>query len=90
MVVGLLVYTQEQGISRLMKKNHPNILVIFIPTNNTSELHPIDVILQRKLKYAFKVEFNTWTTSVIKEHTDNGQEPCVDFKMSNFKPRMCN
>ncbi len=55
-----------------IKEDHPNILVIVIPTNCTIELQPTYVILQRPLKHAFKVEFNTWTTSVIKEWIDNG------------------
>jgi len=49
-----------------MKKYHLTILVIFILANCTSELQPQDVVLQQPLKHAFKVEFNTWTTSVIK------------------------
>jgi hypothetical protein len=49
-----------------MKKYRLAILVIFIPTNYTSELQPLDVVLQQPLKHAFKVEFNTWSTSVIK------------------------
>ncbi len=72
-----------------MKKDHPNIMVIFILVNCTNELQLADVILQWPLKHAFKVEFNTWTSSIIKEHINNGQEPCVDFKMNNLKPRMC-
>jgi hypothetical protein len=72
-----------------MKKDHPNIMVIFILVNCISELQLADVILQWPLKHAYKVEFNTWTTLVIKEHINNGQEPCVDFKMNNLKPRMC-
>jgi hypothetical protein len=47
------------------------------------------VILQQPIKHVFKVQFNTWTIIVIKEYIDNGQEPCVDFKMSSFKQKMC-
>lgn len=47
------------------------------------------MILQQPIKHVFKVQFNTWTIIVIKEYIDNGQEPCVDFKMNNFKQKMC-
>ncbi len=49
-----------------IKKKHPNILVVFVPTNCTNELQLVDVIIQRPLKHAFKVNFNKWTTNVIK------------------------
>jgi hypothetical protein len=39
-----------------MRKYHPTILVIFIPTNCTSELQPLNVVLQQPLKHAFKVD----------------------------------
>jgi hypothetical protein len=55
-----------------MKETHPNILVIFIPANYTNVLQSIDVILQWLLKHAFKVQFNSWTTVVIKQQIEDG------------------
>jgi hypothetical protein len=89
MGVGLLVYTQEQKVSRLYERKSPQHFGHLHTRNCTSEIQLANVILQIPLKHEFKVEFNTWITSIIKEQVDNGQEPYVDFKMSNFKPRMC-
>ncbi len=33
--------------------------------------------------------FNTWTTIAIKEKIDNEQKPCVNFKISKPKQKMC-
>lgn len=41
-----------------MKKDHPNIFVIFIFTNYTSESQLANVILQQPLKHALKIQFN--------------------------------
>ncbi len=36
-------------------------MLIFVFVNCTSELQPTNVILQKPLKHAFKVYFNSWT-----------------------------
>jgi hypothetical protein len=41
-----------------IKKKHPNILVVFVLANCTSELQLVDVIIQQPLKHAFKVNLN--------------------------------
>jgi hypothetical protein len=64
-------------------------LLIFVPTNYISELHPIDVILHKPFKHAFKVPFNSWTSQTITNQINDGQEPIVDFKMGNLKPKIC-
>ncbi len=66
------------------KKKHANILLIFVPISYTIELHPINVILQKPFKLAFKVHFNSWTFQTIKDWIDDGQEP-----MGNMKPKIC-
>jgi hypothetical protein len=53
-------------------------------------LQPANVILQRSLKHAFKVQFNAWIITIIKKQIGNGQHPNVDFKMNNLKPKLCN
>jgi hypothetical protein len=54
-----------------MKKEHTNILLIFVPINCTSEFQPTNVILQKPLKHAFKVHFNSWTSQTIKDQIDD-------------------
>jgi hypothetical protein len=64
--------------------------MIFIPTNCTNVLQLVDVILQHPLKHhAFKVPFNYWTNTVIKQKIKDGQNQHIDFKMNNLKPRIC-
>jgi len=41
------------------------------------------------LKHVFKINFNKWTTNVIKQQICDGKEPLIDFKMSNLKPQIC-
>lgn len=64
-------------------------MLIFVPTNYTIELQPINVILQKLVKHAFKVHFNSWTFQTIKDRIDDGHEPMVDFKMDNMKSKFC-
>lgn len=47
------------------------------------------MILQKSLKHAFKVHFNSWTFQIIKDQIGDWQKPKVDFKMANLKPRIC-
>ncbi len=48
------------------------------------------MILQKPLKHAFKVHFNSWTSQTIKDQIVDEQEPKVDFKINNLKPRIYN
>jgi hypothetical protein len=43
-------------------KEHTNILLIFVHVNCTNYFQPTDMILQKPLKHAFKVHFNSWTS----------------------------
>jgi hypothetical protein len=47
------------------------------------------VILQKPLKHASKICFNSWISQTIKDQIDDGQKPKVDFKMANLKPKHC-
>jgi hypothetical protein len=58
-----------------MKETNKNILVIFIPTNYIDVLQPTNVILQWSLKHAFKTQFNSWTTAIIKQQIENNKNP---------------
>jgi hypothetical protein len=72
----------------LDQEKHANILLIFIHVNYTIELQPINVILQKPLKQAFKVHFNSWNFQTIKDRIDDGHEPMVYFKMGNMKSKI--
>jgi hypothetical protein len=56
-----------------LKKKHTNSLLIFVPTNCTNKLQPINVILQKPLKHAFNVHFNSWNSQTIKDQIDDGK-----------------
>ena len=72
-----------------IKVDHPNILVIYVPTNYISKLQLANVILQKPLEHAFKEYFNRWTSQIIKEQIDKGEESKVEFRMSNLKLCPC-
>ncbi|KAL2623471.1 hypothetical protein R1flu_003676 [Riccia fluitans] len=46
-------------------ETHPEICLIFVPTNCTSELQPTDVILQRPFKPAFQQHYSKWYVEQI-------------------------
>ena len=62
--------------------------MIFVHANCTSKLHPVDVILQRSYKHAFKLEFHNWTTTEVKLQIEANGELEVDLSTSNLKPRI--
>ena len=72
-----------------IKSEHANVLVLFVPSNSTSKLQPADVILQRPLKHAFKLQFHKCTTSQVRTQIEVGKEGDVDLRMSNLKPLIC-
>jgi hypothetical protein len=69
-----------------IKKKHPKILILFIPANCTAVLQPADIIIQRPLKHAFILQFNSWTMDNISKQLDKGSEVELDFKISTIKP----
>jgi hypothetical protein len=72
-----------------VKKKHPEILILFIPANCTAVLQPADIIIQRPLKHAFMLQFNSWTIENVSKQLDKGLEVELDFKMSTIKPLLC-
>ncbi len=62
---------------------------MFVLANYTNELQLVNVIIQRPLKHAFKINYNKWITNVIKHQIYKGNEPHIDLKMSNFKLEIC-
>jgi len=83
-----MVCAQKFRILKLVKSNHANILVIFVPANCTSKLQPADVILQRPLKHIFKLKFHNWTATKVKLQFEANGNLEVDLSMSNLKPRI--
>ena len=69
-----------------IKNEHANALVLFVQANYTSKLEFADVILQRPLKHAFKLQCHKWTTSQVKTQIQDGREGDIDLEMSNLKP----
>jgi hypothetical protein len=72
-----------------VKKKHPEILILFIPTNCRAVLQPADIIIQRPLKHAFMLQFNSWTMENVSKQLDKGSEVELNFKMSTIKPLLC-
>jgi hypothetical protein len=71
-----------------IKKNYPQIHLLFIPANCTSVHQPADVILQRPFKHAFRQEFNKFTMGVITRQLETTGDVKVDTKMSILKPKI--
>jgi hypothetical protein len=72
-----------------VKENHSKILLLFVSTNYINALQPIDVILQKPLKHAFKKTCNYWITNVIKQQFDDDENLAMNFKTSNLNPYIC-
>ena len=72
-----------------IKRKHLEILILFIPANCISVLQVANIIIQRPLKHAFMLQFNSWTMENITKQLENGEEVTLDFKMSTIKPLLC-
>jgi hypothetical protein len=81
------VHKSKEFIS-WMKEKHPEILLIFVPSNCTSVLQPADVILQRPFKHAFRQQYDMYTSESIDTQlaTKAAKDVRVDTKMSTLKP----
>jgi hypothetical protein len=58
------VHTFKEFI-KWMKEEYLLIFLIFIPTNYKAIFQPIDIIIQRLFKYAFKQQFEVWASKTI-------------------------
>jgi hypothetical protein len=71
-----------------IKKEHPNIHLVFIYPNCTSELQVADVILQRPFKHGLHKRFNKWAADIIVDQIQRedlkGLSPYL--KMASIKP----
>jgi hypothetical protein len=50
-----------------MSKNHPHILVLYVPANCTAKFQQADVVLQRPLKCVFANLFKHWSAKDIRQ-----------------------
>lgn len=72
-----------------MKKNHPEIHVLYIPASCTSIYQLVDDILGRSFKHAFCQEFNKYTLNNITIQVKAEEEVVMDFKIKTLKPNIC-
>ena len=71
------------------KIHHPEIFVLYIPTNCTSIYQPANVVIQRPFKRTFRQEFNKFTMDTILSQLKGGKDVQMDFEMSKLKPHLC-
>ena len=56
----------------LEKLKTENIEVVFIPANCTSELQPLDLSVNKPLKYHLKTKFTQWYADQVSAQLANG------------------
>jgi hypothetical protein len=71
-----------------MKEEHPLIFLILIPENYTTVLQPVDIIIQRPFKHAFKKQFVVWATTTISNQLDMKVQVKLDTRMSHIRPHL--
>jgi hypothetical protein len=73
-----------------LKANHPQIHLVYVPANCTSQLQVADVMLQRPFKAGIRKRFNEWAAAEIRRQIDDkdiiGLAPYL--KMAAIKPHI--
>ena len=72
-------------------KNHPNVILVYIPPNCTSKVQVADVMLNFPFKHGIKFRFNNWAADIIEEQVMNKVPPSSigiteQLKMAVIKP----
>lgn len=89
-VLVLDVWSVHKGTEfrAFLRTEHPNIRLVFVPANCTSQLQVADVILQRPFKHGLRSRFNIWAADIIREQIEKndvtGLAPYL--KMASIKP----
>jgi hypothetical protein len=75
-----------------LKDFHPLVKTIFVPANCTSVFQPVDAILQRSFKHAFRNQFDEWSMDQIQQQLKNAtpaENINLESKLSVLKPLLC-
>jgi hypothetical protein len=71
-----------------LKKEHPRIHIVYVPSNCTSKLQLADVALQRPFKSCITQSFNEWAATTIAEQLRGGEITGIasQLGMKTLKP----
>jgi hypothetical protein len=88
LVLDVWAVHKSEEFRRFLRTHHPNIHLVFVPPNCTSQLQVADVVLQRPFKAGLRNRFNEWAAGIITEQIEKhelcGLAPYL--KMSMIKP----
>ena len=89
-VLVLDVWSVHKGTEfrAFLRTEHPNIRLVFVPANCTSQLQVADVILQRPFKHGLRSRFNIWAADIIREQIEKNDVTGLSpyLKMASIKP----
>jgi hypothetical protein len=90
LVLDVWAVHKSEEFRLFIRTYHPNIHMVFVPPNCTSQLQVADVVLQRPFKHGLRRSFNEWAATVIAEQIEadevSGLSPYL--KMSMIKPKV--
>lgn len=88
LVLDVWAVHKSEEFRRFIRTNHPQIHLVFIPANCTSQLQVADVMLQRPFKHGVRQRFNTWAADILREQVNTGELVGLApyLKMSSIKP----
>ncbi|KAL3677855.1 hypothetical protein R1sor_020811 [Riccia sorocarpa] len=75
-----------------MEKNHPYVLLLYVPAGCTSIYQPADVAIQRPLKARFARSYHEWAIEQVKLSLDAGVEPTgtkFDVSIGTLRAKAC-
>lgn len=73
-----------------LRTKHPNIHVVFVPPNCTSQLQVADAILQRPFKQGIRNCFSQWAAEMIRDQLEEGEVHGLHryLNMASLKPKI--
>lgn len=88
LVLDVWAVHKSEEFRRFLRTHPPNIHLVFVPPNCTSQLQVADVVLQRPFKAGLRNRFNEWAAGIMTEQIEkdelSGLTPYL--KMSMIKP----
>jgi hypothetical protein len=88
LVLDVWAVHKSEEFRRFLRTHHPNVHLVFVPPNCTSQLQVADVVLQRPFKAGLRRRFNEWAASIITEQVEKNELAGLSpyLKMSMIKP----
>jgi hypothetical protein len=88
LVLDVWAVHKSEEFRKFLRMHFPQVHLVYVPANCTSELQVADVVLQRPFKHGLRQRFNTWAAELLREQVQSGDLIGLSpyLKMSVIKP----